>query len=180
MASSGTTHLHTLVLHTKSDLSHAHLASVSVSLRFTASQTQYIPSLSSNALFICCFYTHSPSLGTKSCRVYNYRQISLVYRCLTILKPDSFSDFPQAVYSSAQTNNRTVHSPTTKKTHARMRARTHTHTGSKNNVPYWVYCLACFRVSWYLIRGGLPTSKYINYIRMSLWVSDFKGLFCRT
>ena len=121
MASSGTTHLHTLVLHTKSDLSHAHLASVSVSLRFTAPQIQHIPSLSSNALFICCSYTHSPSLGTKSCRVYNYRKVSLVYRCLTILKPDSFSDFPQAVYSysSAHINNRTVHSPTTNKTHVR-------------------------------------------------------------
>lgn len=79
-----------------------------------------------HALFICCSYTHSPSLGTKSCRVYNYRKISLVYRCLTILKPDSFSDFPQAVYSSAQTYNRTVHSPTTNKTLART--DTHTHT----------------------------------------------------
>jgi len=175
MASSGTTHLHTLVLHTKSDLSHAHLASVSVSLRFTAPQIQDIPSLSSNALCICCSYTHSPSLGTKSCRVYNYRQISLVYRCLTILKPDSFFDFPQAVYSSAQTNNRTVHSPTTYKTHA----RTQTHPGAKHYVPYWVYCLVCSRVSGYVIRGETPTSKYINYIRMSIWVSDFKGLFCR-
>lgn len=122
MASSGTTHLHILVLYTKSDLSHAHLASVSVSLRFMAPQIQYIPSLSSNALLICCSYTHSPSLGT-SCRVYNYRKISLVYRWLTILKPDNYSDFPQAVYSSAQINNRTVHSPTTNKKHA----RTHTH-----------------------------------------------------
>jgi len=121
MASSGTNHLHTLVLHTKSDLSHAHLASVSVSLRFTAPQIQYIPSLSTNNLFICCSYTHSPSLGTKSCRVYNYSKISLIYRCLTILKPDSFSNFPQAVYSLAQINNRTVHSPTTNKTNARTR-----------------------------------------------------------
>jgi len=157
MASSGTTHLHTLVLHTKSDLSHAHIASISVSLRFTAPQIQHIPSLSSNALFICCSYTHSPSLGTKSCRVYNYRKISLVYRCLTILKPDSFSDFPQAVYSSAQTYNRTVHSPTTNKTLARTdthtHTHTHTHTGAKNYVPYWVYCLVCFRVSGSLIRG---------------------------
>jgi len=149
MASSGTTHLHTLVLHTKSDLSHAHIASVSVSLRFTAPQIQHIPSLSSIALFICCSYTHSPSLGTKNCSVYNYRNISLVYSCLTILKPDSFSDFPQAVYSSAQTNNRTVHSPTTNKTDGRTR----THTGAKNYVPYRVYYLVCFRVSAYLIRG---------------------------
>ena len=56
----------------------------------------------------------------------------LVYRCLKILKPDSFFDFPQAVYSSAQTNNTTVHSPTTNKmdgrTDVRARARTHTHT----------------------------------------------------
>jgi hypothetical protein len=84
------------------------------------------PSLPSNFLFICCSYMFIPSLGTNSCRVYNYHKISLVFLCLIILKLDSFSDFPKAAFSSAQTNNGTAHSPATKK-----HARTHIHRSTK-------------------------------------------------
>jgi hypothetical protein len=120
MASSGTTHLHTLfLLHTKSDLSHAHIASVYVPLRFTAPQIQYIPSLSSNVLFICYSYTLA---GNEELSFIQLPKDFLVYRCLTILKPDGFSDFARAVYTSAQTNNGTAHSPITNNTHARTHA----------------------------------------------------------